>query len=191
MSLINTVQIKNFKSVKDLSFSAKRVNVFVGKPNVGKSNILEALSLFCAGYLKVDKKLFEEFIRLNNIRDLFYKRNSDNEILVSTDIGDAILSSLPFEGLYFVIDPQKAVKNKKVEFSFGLTSLANKERFYDFYDKHQESESYKQSPLFYAIGSIPMRLFFILLRLNGIFLQDLVQSPIRLKTVYFYCPINF
>lgn len=38
-NFLNWVEIKNFKSIKDLRLDCKRVNVFIGKPNVGKSNI--------------------------------------------------------------------------------------------------------------------------------------------------------
>jgi recombinational DNA repair ATPase RecF len=49
-NFLNWVEIKNFKSIKDLHLDCKRVNVFIGKPNVGKSNILEGLGLFGADY---------------------------------------------------------------------------------------------------------------------------------------------
>ncbi|MCC6372490.1 MAG: AAA family ATPase, partial [Bacteroidia bacterium] len=42
---INFVEIKNFKTIKHVKFNTKKINLFVGKPNVGKSNLLEALSL--------------------------------------------------------------------------------------------------------------------------------------------------
>ena len=47
-NFLNWVDIKNFKSIKDLHLNCKRVNVFIGKPNVGKSNILEGLGLLGA-----------------------------------------------------------------------------------------------------------------------------------------------
>ena len=37
-NFLNWVEIKNFKSIKDLRLDCKRVNVFIGKPNVGKLN---------------------------------------------------------------------------------------------------------------------------------------------------------
>lgn len=40
-NFLDWVEIKNFKSIKDLRLDCKRVNIFIGKPNVGKSNILE------------------------------------------------------------------------------------------------------------------------------------------------------
>jgi hypothetical protein len=44
--MIGPVQIRNYKSIRGLKFDAKRVNLFIGEPNTGKSNIIEALSFF-------------------------------------------------------------------------------------------------------------------------------------------------
>ena len=43
--MIENLSIKNFKSIKDLSIDCKRINLFIGEPNAGKSNILEALGV--------------------------------------------------------------------------------------------------------------------------------------------------
>ncbi|MGC9435299.1 MAG: AAA family ATPase [Methanomicrobiales archaeon] len=43
--MINRLEIRHFKSIKNLELDCKRVNVFIGEPNTGKSNILEALGL--------------------------------------------------------------------------------------------------------------------------------------------------
>jgi len=40
---INQVKIENFKSIKSLKLECKRVNVFIGELNTGKSNIIEAI----------------------------------------------------------------------------------------------------------------------------------------------------
>ena len=47
---IKTLDIKNFKSIKHLQLDCKRVNVLIGKPNVGKSNFLEALGVMSSPY---------------------------------------------------------------------------------------------------------------------------------------------
>ena len=76
--MIHALGIKNFKSIKMLELKPKRVNVFVGKPNTGKSNILEALSLFSAlpgGNLK-------DFVRFEKLRHLFYDGNLNESIQV-------------------------------------------------------------------------------------------------------------
>jgi len=46
MNFIDNIEIKNFKSIRHQKIEGcKRINVFIGYPNVGKSNILEAIGL--------------------------------------------------------------------------------------------------------------------------------------------------
>ncbi|MCW1921206.1 AAA family ATPase [Luteolibacter arcticus] len=40
------VSIRNYKSIRSLDFESRRVNVIIGEPNCGKTNVIEALSLF-------------------------------------------------------------------------------------------------------------------------------------------------
>jgi len=42
--VIKSLSIERFKSIKELSITCRKVNVFIGAPDTGKSNILEALS---------------------------------------------------------------------------------------------------------------------------------------------------
>ena len=44
--VIKEIQIRNFRSIRNMTISAKRFNVIVGLNDVGKSNILRALNLF-------------------------------------------------------------------------------------------------------------------------------------------------
>lgn len=87
---IKNLRISNFKSLKDVEMDCSRINLIVGKPNVGKSNILEALSLFCAPFSRAGKFL-SEFIRYNEASDLFYDFDLNNEIEIKTDFGWANL----------------------------------------------------------------------------------------------------
>ena len=82
---IKNLEIKNFKSIKHLQLDCKRVNVLIGKPNVGKSNILEALSLLGGTYSTNKNKYLSEFIRYNNLSELFYDKKYLNPIEVNTD----------------------------------------------------------------------------------------------------------
>jgi putative AbiEii toxin of type IV toxin-antitoxin system len=67
--MITTFDIQHFKSVKNIHLDCRRINLFIGEPNTGKSNILEALGFlsWCAygGELR-------DYVRLDKTQDLFY-----------------------------------------------------------------------------------------------------------------------
>jgi len=70
MNFIDNIEIKNFKSIRHQKIEGcKRVNVFIGYPNVGKSNILEALSLFSINEQDED---FSSFVRIGELTTLFH-----------------------------------------------------------------------------------------------------------------------
>ena len=80
--MIQQLSIKNFKSVKDLQVSCKKLNVFIGEPNSGKSNIIEALSLQSQNAM--GKELNKEMFRYKTIGNLFYDFNINTPIEVNT-----------------------------------------------------------------------------------------------------------
>jgi AAA15 family ATPase/GTPase len=66
------IHIQNFKSIYDLNLEdCRRINLFIGYPNVGKSNVLEALGLFSLPYLNEGENL-NKFIRVENKNELFF-----------------------------------------------------------------------------------------------------------------------
>jgi AAA15 family ATPase/GTPase len=70
MNSIKNIEIKNFKSILHVNINdCRRINVFIGYPNVGKSNILEALSIFSIDDSNYD---FSSFVRVKNLTTLFY-----------------------------------------------------------------------------------------------------------------------
>jgi len=78
---IKKLLVKNFKSIKNLSLDCKKVNVFIGKPNTGKSNILEVIGLLshiCHGQIN-------NFLRFEVLTDVFYDRILDDPIIVEFD----------------------------------------------------------------------------------------------------------
>lgn len=95
--IIKNIHIENFKSAKNVELTdCKRINLLIGKPNVGKSNLLEALSLFCLPFLKyLKKKDLQQFIRVENISELFCNGNIENEIKIQADNKKAVLEWLP------------------------------------------------------------------------------------------------
>lgn len=87
--MLHYIDIQNFKSVKSVRLeNCRRINLFIGKPNVGKSNLLEAISLFSLPYLKyAKKKSLQQFIRVENDAELFFDGNMSESIEVKCDVG--------------------------------------------------------------------------------------------------------
>lgn len=82
MTMIQNLSIRNFKSIKELSIDCKRINLFIGEPNAGKSNILEALGVlsWCryAGDLK-------DYVRFHSVTNLFYDDLLDQQVSIDID----------------------------------------------------------------------------------------------------------
>jgi len=75
VNFIEYVKIHNFKSIADLKLEdCRRINLFIGYPNVGKSNVLEALGLFSVPFLS-EKENLNKLIRLENVFELFHNSN--------------------------------------------------------------------------------------------------------------------
>lgn len=85
-----TVSIKNFKSIRRAVLdNCRRINLLIGRPNVGKSNILEAFAVFNlhnARYVK-DKSV-NQFIRTESETQLFFNGDTskDIEVIVGGDV---------------------------------------------------------------------------------------------------------
>ncbi len=81
MKKIKNIAINNFKSIKHLEINdCNKINVFIGKPNAGKSNILEALGMF--GMLNSFNYELEDFVRFNNSNELFFEGNIAEKIKI-------------------------------------------------------------------------------------------------------------
>lgn len=83
--MIKNISIKNFKSLEDVQIKGcKTFNIFVGRPNVGKSNIIEALSCMAIPYLYPMKKTLDTIFRIERTSALFYNGNVSTPIDVNT-----------------------------------------------------------------------------------------------------------
>ncbi|MDI6815477.1 MAG: AAA family ATPase, partial [Dehalococcoidales bacterium] len=79
--MISTLEIRNFKSIKQLKLDCRRINILIGEPNTGKSNILETLGIFSfVAYYAGDD--FRDFVRYERMSNLFYDENLDEPILI-------------------------------------------------------------------------------------------------------------
>lgn len=154
--MIKNLEIKNFKSIKHLKLNCKRINIFIGKPNTGKSNILETLGFLSAtgtgGSLK-------DYIRLESMTNLFYDQNIQQKVEISIDnISFAIaFENGEFEVREYVLEGKssgnKDGKKKKLvndQYSYtiegflqGPISSSYSEKFK--YYKYAKVETFKSS----------------------------------------------
>jgi AAA15 family ATPase/GTPase len=87
-NFIEYVNINNFKSIRNLQLKdCRRINLLIGYPNVGKSNLLEAMSLFSVPFLNTGENL-NRFIRIENKNELFYNA-SVKSCIIETNIHKA------------------------------------------------------------------------------------------------------
>ncbi|HTD95168.1 MAG TPA: AAA family ATPase, partial [Chitinophagaceae bacterium] len=85
MKFIENIEIKNFKSIRHQKIEdCKRINIFIGYPNVGKSNILEALSFFS---IKMFDLSLPSLLRMDGNATLFFNGNIDIpfEIIINNE----------------------------------------------------------------------------------------------------------
>jgi len=92
LEMIETLFIENYKSIDSLGLDCARINVFVGEPNVGKSNILEALDLSYLPRMSIlnrDKGEntqsgidIKKYFRVNKVADLFHAGNISKAISI-------------------------------------------------------------------------------------------------------------
>ena len=89
------IEIKNFKSIKHIVLKdCKRINLLIGKPNVGKSNILEALTAFSLPYSRyINNKSLQQFIRCENESELFYNGDMSKDIEIQTESDKFVFQS--------------------------------------------------------------------------------------------------
>ncbi len=146
--MINHVKIEWFKSIENLEFDCARVNVLIGRPNVGKSNILEAIGLLS---LTKGYKL-RDFVRYATVADLFRDQNLEREVKITC--GQHILY-LSFTESHLKIvkgfqsDPFNEPRNLIGEFSYDSLDVIPKTietpiRYYRFvtrdrFDKKEPS----------------------------------------------------
>ena len=86
--MIQKLQIRNFKSMKALDLKCSRINVFIGEPNTGKSNILETiglLHLFADRYKTYQEPDVSLMLRISQWNQLFYGQDLSQHISIVAD----------------------------------------------------------------------------------------------------------
>jgi len=160
---IDFLEIKNFKSIENLRFDCNKINVFIGEPNVGKSNILEALSLFEIYDYETGSKIkgysTKDILRFKDPKDLFYYQNIGNRIEVLNDKDQLVIDTIHSnEKLFGELQGGKDASyivtinsNRKIRFTNDFdysgtilsanTELSNHYRRYDFSKKYFQINS--------------------------------------------------
>jgi AAA15 family ATPase/GTPase len=79
MNPIKNIEIRNFKSIRHLKIEdCRRINLFVGYPNTGKSNLLEAIGLYSTFLLKDEYFKFNDICRVKRFSELFFNKDYRN-----------------------------------------------------------------------------------------------------------------
>ena len=122
-----SVSIKNFKSVKSVTLSdCRRINVLIGRPNVGKSNILEALALFDVPYMvNSSNKSLKNLLRIENTADLFH--NGVATTLIEVSAGGNTVNVLRGANNGLSVDISIQGEVSKYAFSSSLTLSTKKD----------------------------------------------------------------
>lgn len=108
------LEIKNFKSIKYFKQDCQRVNIFIGEPNSGKSNILEAFGLFSFAQFSNYGSELRQFVRHLRPTNLFYDDFIESPI--SFQIGNLSLN-LSFQRGGFAGEASNTLNNSKTSVS--------------------------------------------------------------------------
>ncbi len=117
--MIKKLKIENFKSIKNLSIDCKKINVILGEPNSGKSNLLEALSLF--GLKNHDDSL-KSIVRYDDLLNLFLDNDISNRIHCSADGYSFDFSVQDNKGKLNLYNKKKLI----LDHEFGLDGEVNR-----------------------------------------------------------------
>ncbi len=135
MDMIKHLQIKNYKSIKQLDLECSRINVFVGRPNAGKSNILEALALDQLSSFLYQNQLVEEgrinpsakidlkrIFRVPEAKNLFHSFETSKPIELNMDLSLGSFGNYP--GLKIEHVPGKDIFLWKREYVDSVTAFS-------------------------------------------------------------------
>ena len=107
--MLKNIAIKNYKSIKELEIdNLNRINLFVGRNNAGKSNILEAILLYAT-----------RFSTANIIEILSLRK----DIILDRGIGGRMTTSFSFDNILSLITN----RSKKLMRQCGIELKANSE----------------------------------------------------------------
>lgn len=164
--MIQNLHIRNYKSINKLDINCSRINVLIGEPNSGKSNILEALDLSYLswmmganeGYQKENQNTIdlEKFFRVNKVADMFHFGNLNSPISISHP-GFSIGTNIEFK-----VDKEKDLNFFEFNNSNGSFTHFNNNFIpqypLQFYASPIKPYRYKSNVEFHDVGNYIQRL---------------------------------
>lgn len=155
--MISKLSIRNFKSIREIDLPCKKVNVFIGEPNSGKSNIIEALALKSQG--AIEKKLSKDIFRYKVIGDLFYDFNINTPVEVIADDENTTLfypireNGIPENRFHFLLNGNDA-EQRKNPITVEHDGSASSTGFISNYRTNVHFYEFKRLPYF-QLGYMP------------------------------------
>ena len=131
-NVINTLYIQNFKSIRSAVLHPRRVNLIIGQPSVGKSTVLEAMSLLGGFPFEQKKKFMRSFVRYEKPAHLFHDSLKTTPIRIETDRDVCLLGhSAKGKRFQYGVLSQAAYRLLRVQIGLPLLEGRNKTRASD------------------------------------------------------------
>jgi AAA15 family ATPase/GTPase len=94
--IVDNIVIKNFKSLHDVKLeNCRTYNILLGCPNAGKSNILEALSVFSLPDIVMEKRKMNDVLRFSgNMNELFFNCVTSEPISIIAGLYKVIIRNI-------------------------------------------------------------------------------------------------
>lgn len=143
-TFLQYIDISNFKSIQHIRLAdCSRINLFIGRPNFGKSNILEAIGVLGLSHVQYNaSRKITNFIRLENEAELFFDGNNEEKIIIDTNLIKATME-------YAIPDDQITPSSKHLMIKICTHSdeslFAKREFFVN--DKYDIRSLKKEDPL--------------------------------------------
>ncbi|KAA0231907.1 hypothetical protein EDS67_00495 [candidate division KSB1 bacterium] len=132
--MIQFLEVKNFKSIKQLALDCKKINIILGRPNTGKSNLLESIGLFSLPLAPL--RNLKELVRFENMTNLFNDHDLSQVIEINAD---TMSLQIKFDRGEFKGELKDKEHGGSFKFSATLKEIRNSEgdcntpfRFYRF-----------------------------------------------------------
>jgi AAA15 family ATPase/GTPase len=122
--MIQKLSVKNFKSVKELDMDCRKINLLIGEPNTGKSNILETLGLlsWCGHSLAGSLR---DYVRYQYMHNLFYDELIKESVVLTIQNKEAFSLKLKFENDSFSFESEDGASLfRRLDYSGGILSMS-------------------------------------------------------------------